>query len=75
MKLEAGNIAADLASLRCRRGLWCERRASILSATECTRVDPGDVMIAREQILKLLTDQILDPGTQLSIGAFGGIAE
>jgi hypothetical protein len=32
-------------------------------------------MIEQEQVLKLLSEQILDPGTQWSLGTFGGIAE
>ncbi len=32
-------------------------------------------MISREQVSKLLGEQILDPGTQWSMGTFGGIAE
>jgi hypothetical protein len=31
--------------------------------------------IAQEQVLKLLSDHILDPDTQWSLGTFGGIAE
>jgi hypothetical protein len=32
-------------------------------------------MIKQEQVQKLLSEQILDPGTQWSLGTFGGIAE
>jgi hypothetical protein len=32
-------------------------------------------MIIRQRVLQLLTDQILDPRTQWSLGTFGGIAE